>query len=76
MDFFGLKAGFGAEYPLSERVSIGGEFGFRLIFNSFTDEGSREDEYDGVVEYRRKWKDELSANLGITYTSFSLNFIL
>ena len=76
LDFFGLKAGFGAEYFLSERVSIGGEFGLRLIFNNFNDEGTDEDEYDGTVEYRRKWKDELSASLGVTYTCFSLNFIL
>jgi len=48
----------------------------RLLFNSFQDEGTEEDKYDGVVEYRRKWKDELTTTLGVTYTSFSLNFIL
>ncbi|MFH1250900.1 MAG: hypothetical protein V1715_07370 [bacterium] len=76
LDFIGLKAGFGAEYFFNEHVSIGGEFGLRLLFNSYKDEGADEDIYDGVVEYRRKWKDHLSTTLGVTYTSFSLNFIL
>ena len=76
LDFMGLKAGFGAEYFFNERVSIGGEFGLRLLFNSYIDEDTDEDIHDGVVEYRRKWKDKLAATLGGTYTSFSLNFIL
>ncbi|HPC36217.1 MAG TPA: hypothetical protein P5268_09305 [Candidatus Marinimicrobia bacterium] len=76
LDFMGMKLGIGAEYFLNDHVSIGGEFGLRIILNSYTDE--EEDEYidDSRYEYREKWSDDLSAILGVTYTSFSLNFIL
>jgi len=76
LDFIGLKLGFGAEYFLNEHVSIGGEFGIRLLLNSFDQKDTSEDVDNGIVYYREKWSEKLSASLGVTYTSFSLNFIL
>jgi hypothetical protein len=75
LDFIGMKFGFGAEYFFNDHVSIGGEFGLRIILNNFTNEGKYEvcNEY---YDYREKWSKDLSAMLGVTYTSFSLNFIL
>lgn len=75
LNFVGLTLGFGIEFPLSEKVSIGGEYGIRLIFNSYIDEGSDQDD-DDPPYWEEKWEDKISATLGVTYTSFSLNFIL
>ncbi len=63
LDFVGLKAGFGAEYFFNEHVSIGGEFGLRLLFYKYQDEGTDEDIYDGGVGYRKKRKDKLAGTL-------------
>ncbi len=76
LDFVGFKFGFGSEYYLSEHVSIGGEFGFRILSNSFTMGDDSEDNELPYYYYREKWKDEISASIGVTYTMFSLNFIL
>ncbi len=75
LDFFGLKVGFGVEHYLSERVSIGGEFGLRMLLNDINSENSDQD-WDEDYSYRDEWSEDVSAMLGVTYTSFSINFIL
>ena len=74
LDFISLALGLGAEYALSEHFAIGGEYGLRIFFNSFEDEDEYEEDFDGVVHYRDLWKSSTEAALGITYTSFSLNY--
>jgi|GEM_PF-3534971 len=76
LDFFGVNLGIGAEYFISPKVSIGGEFGVRLLNNQMTDEDTDSDESDGSVYWKEKWQEKISTTLGVTYTSFSLNFIL
>jgi len=66
-----LAPGIGVEYPFSGHFSVGGEFGFRLITNSFERSDSSEDDY-----YRDLWKTKVSTTLGMSYTSISLNYIL
>jgi len=70
IDFMGITAGIGVEYAFNSHFSVGGEYGFRMIFDTFTDEGTDEDYYD----YSDEWKLEVKSTLGITYTSFTLNY--
>jgi len=74
LDLWGITMGFGLEYPFNEHFTIGGEFGLRIFGNSVTDKDSDSDEYDGKLQWKEDWNDELKATLGITYTAFSLNF--
>lgn len=69
---FGLNIGFGCEYHFSPNFSIGGEAGF----NYWNTGGDYEDEEEdlGPPYDRDVWENKISANLGITYAKFSLNY--
>ena len=74
LDFFGLVGGFGIEYPLSEQFSIGGEFGFRHIANTFVSDDEWVDEWDGTIYSKETWKQQVEMSLGSTFTSLTLNY--
>lgn len=74
MGIWGLTFGFGLEYPFNDHFTIGGEFGLRIFGNSVTDKDADSDEYNGQLQWKEDWNDELTATLGITYTAFSLNY--
>ncbi len=73
---WGFNIGFGVEYPVSERFSIGGEYGVRLFFTStdYEDRDSEDWDGDGVDDWREKWKGELSGSLKISHAAGVLNF--
>ncbi|MBN2000284.1 sigma-70 family RNA polymerase sigma factor [candidate division KSB1 bacterium] len=76
LGFWGITIGGGAEYFFSERFSIGGEYGIRLLFNSVNISGeSGDSDPNGYGQsYRNEWEGELSASLRVTYAVVSLNF--
>lgn len=75
LDMFGLKAGFGLEYAFSENFSIGGEYGLRVFSNSITTSETYPDPEDQEdYSWKEEWEEEVKTSLGITYTSFSMNF--
>lgn len=69
LGIFGFNIGFGAEYYFSEHFSLGGEYSFRWISTSATDEGT--ESYRGYTE---TWEDELKASLMASYANAVLNF--
>ena len=69
LGFWGFTLAGGAEYFMGEHFSVGGEYGFRLLFDSVEyDTGSEE---SGVIE---KMENDVSASLKSTYTAVSLNY--
>ena len=60
---FGFKLGFGAQYAISDKFSVGGEYG--LIY--MTSSGKIEEDSSEM---------EISTNLGLTYAAVSLIFVL
>jgi hypothetical protein len=60
LDFFGVNLGIGAEYFLSPKVSIGGEFGVRLLYNQIEDKGSDSEEDEGTIYWQEKWENKFS----------------
>lgn len=69
LDFIVISPGVGLEYPLSDHFSIGGEFGMRWLLYNYEQNGSDSDEY-----WQSDWEEKMNATIGITYTSFSLNY--
>jgi len=76
LNFVGLTFGFGVEYPFNEKFSLGGEYGFRIFFNDIEQSGIEPDSDDGPTYWKEKWEDKISMSLGVTYTRFTLNYIL
>ena len=79
LSFWGINLFGGCEYYFSDKFSIGGEFGVRLLFNSFeaSDESYDEwgDPYSGYYESDRDaWKTEVSATFKITQALINLNY--
>ncbi|MBN2564621.1 MAG: hypothetical protein JXB46_02815 [Candidatus Eisenbacteria bacterium] len=75
LGFWGLNLGVGGEYLMTERFSIGAEFGLRMVFTSTSrDGGSSYDDY--WYEESESWEEEASASLRITYASIFLGFRL
>ncbi len=77
LDFVFFMPGVGVEYPFSDHFSIGGEFGLRFIFNKMEYKGEDKgyDDYDDITYWKEKWSEMISATVGITYTSITLNYI-
>lgn len=75
LGFWGLNVGVGAEYEMSERFSLGAEFGVRMAFTSSSYDTS--DEYsDEWEEWSSTWEQEASASLRMTYVALVLGFQL
>lgn len=79
LSFWGLELAFGGEYFFSDKFSLGGEFGMRMLFNSA--EYSEEDEWssgepgDPYYEHDSDaWENEVSATFKLTFASVSLNY--
>jgi opacity protein-like surface antigen len=67
--FWGTNAGFGTEYPVSEHVSVGGEYGIRSLRTSAEGKGSADSILpgDGV-------SDEITASLKSSMVRVVLNY--
>ena len=80
LSFWGINLFGGCEYYFSDNFSIGGEFGVRLLFNSFktSDEDYNEwgDPYSGYYgSDRDSWESEVSATFKITQALINLNYL-
>ncbi len=75
LSFWGFTVGGGAEYFFDPHFSVGGEYGFRVLFDTATHENQTGD-FDEVAlnGYRNDWKLEVNASLKLSYAIFSLNY--
>ena len=69
MTLFGLKASHSVHYYFTDQLALMGDVGFNIIFwdNSDTD-------IDEGYDYIRTTTEEVSMNLGMTYSKLSLLF--
>ena len=74
LNFIGLTFGFGVEYPFTEHFSLSGEYGFRIFFNDIEYSDEDIDDEEGSIHWKDEWDDKISMSLGVTYTSFILNY--
>ena len=76
ISIWGIQIGVGSEYFLAKSFSIGGEFGFRMLFGSYTETDTYTDylppDYDEPVELTTDY--EWGAGLNALYAKFTLNF--
>lgn len=73
LSLIGIEAGFGTEYFFDKNFSIGGEFGFRMLFGGT--ETTETDYYwngNEDIEYERTYK--ISGLFDYTYARMTLNF--
>jgi hypothetical protein len=71
--FWGLTFGGGAEYFFSDRFSVGGEYGIRLLFLGTKNTDEDRDVY-GEDEYIDKYTSEVSSSLSLTYALLTLSY--
>ncbi len=69
LGLWGITIAGGGEYFLNERLSIGGEYGIRLFFD--TAERKERDDYGSDIH---SVKDEASASIGLTHAAIVLNY--
>lgn len=75
LSFWGFTFGGGAEYFFDPHFSIGGEYGFRVLFDSATHENQTGDFDEAAMSgYRNDWKLEVNASLKLSYAIFTLNY--
>ena len=75
LSFWGLNLFGGCEYYLSDNFSIGGEFGIRLLFNSFeVSNESSSGSPSGSYYDSDSWETEVSATFKITQALVNLNY--
>lgn len=75
LGFWGISFGGGAEYYFSENFSVGGEYGFRLVFDSAThDYQSDNIDPDLLTGYRKHWQIEAAGSLKLSYAVVTANF--
>jgi hypothetical protein len=78
LSFWGIEAALGADYYFSQKFSIGGEFGLRMLFNSAKGQDSDYYSYEDPDYYWEHdtdaWEQELSASFKITYGAIVLNY--
>jgi hypothetical protein len=72
LGIWGINVGFGAEYPLSESFSIGGEYSIRMLFSGTEYSDSNSD--SGYNDWREEWDSDLSGTLKLSYASIVLNY--
>ena len=77
LGFWGLNLGVGAEYQMSERFSLGAEFGMRMVFTSAT-RGETTTDYDDWYdeEWTQQWEEEATGSLRMTYVALVMGFQL
>ena len=73
LGFWGIKAGFGAQYKVSDHFSIGGEYGLNMFFLSGKLSESSE-EPNGAVE--DAVETEIKASMRHSFVAVVLNFTL
>ena len=71
LNFWGTKFAFGTEYKINENIGLSAETGMHMFFDSVEIENKQRNEYEEIIA---KTRNELSAKLGATYTTISLNF--
>lgn len=73
LEFWGVTLGFGTEYYFSNKFSIGGEWGLRLLYDKVEEHTKTEESWNGYT-YKEKVNDEFSIAFRVTYAAVSLNF--
>ena len=73
LGFTGITIGGGVEYFPTERFSVGGEYGIRLVSHSVSGDYDNLDE-DGSYYWREQWEAEVSGSYRLSYGTVSLNF--
>jgi len=77
LEFWGMTLGFGTEYYFSDKFSVGGEWGLRLLFDKVSEHSKEEewqDYYGDTHTYREKVNDEFTVAFRVTYAAVSLNY--
>ena len=69
LGFWGVSAGFGAEYPFSEHFSVGGEYGFRYLRTH-----AKGDADAGSLLLTEGMSDEVTASLKHSMARIVLNY--
>lgn len=72
LEFWGMTLGFGMEYYFSDKFSVGGEWGLRLLYDKVS-EHSKEEHW-GDYTYKEKVNDEFTVAFRVTYAAISLNY--
>ena len=80
LSLFGIKISHAVEYEFSEQLSLTASVGFNLIFWDFSTESTNQSSYYAGNGYyynvTETSKQELSVNLGYTYTMLALHYQL
>ena len=76
LGFWGFTLGVGAEYFVSERFSVSGEYGIRFLFSSATMNGTDTENWDDDAreEWREEWESTLSGSYSASFAAIGLNF--
>ena len=76
LSFWGFRFGAGAEYFFDPHFSVGGEYGFSVIFDQ-ADYAQMNPDYDNSYpsdQFLHKWQADVSASLKLSYALISLNY--
>ncbi len=72
LGFWGVSLGFGAEYMVSERFSVIGEYGVRFV--RLSTDFSANDGGDPEDDYYDSWQGEISGTIRMSQVGIGLNF--
>lgn len=75
LGFWGVSFGGGAEYYFSDNFSVGGEYGFRLLFDTATHQSMTGDiDLKTMIGEGRREEADVSASLKLSYAVVTVNF--